>query len=132
MKRTIRRYKIGYALGAVLFAVGIAALLVVTWKILPEARSDSISPSAIWTLLWVEQFSIIPGVQFKLVYLVILSVSTMTSGAAVFAFSRQWFALPGETKRFQCPFCRRHWRTSHDIGQVTCPHCQHLVHPKIT
>lgn len=132
LERTIRRYKLGYAFSATLCFIGIAALFVVMRETWPEVSSNSNPLSTFWSLLWTKQFSPIPGVEFKLMYLVVLAAATLTSGAAVFAFSRQWFSLPGKTIRFQCPFCKKYWMASHDRGQVVCPHCHHLVHPKMS
>lgn len=131
MKRTIRRYKLGYALGATLCFIGLTALLVVIWKAWPEVSSGADPVSTFWTFLWEEQLNLIPGVESKFVYFIILAVVTLTSGAAVFAFSRQRFFLPGKTMKLKCPFCKKQWRASYDRGQVMCPHCHHLVHPKM-
>lgn len=68
---------------------------------------------------------------FKLISLVILAVVALVSGVAVFMFSRQWFYLPEGRLNLQCPFCKRFWVADSDRGQVLCPHCRHLVHPKL-
>lgn len=130
--RTIRRYKLGYIVGATLCLIGLIALLVVLWRAWPQLSSNPNPIAAFWNSLWEEQLSLIPGVQFKLLYFIILAAATLISGAAVFAFSRQWFFLPGRIMRLQCPFCKKYWKTSYDRGQILCPHCRHLVHPRIT
>lgn len=132
MKGTIRRYKLGYIVSATLCLIGLIALLVVLWKTWPQLSSNPNPLSAFWNSLWEEQLSLIPGVQFKLLYFIILAAATLISGAAMFAFSRQWFFLPGKTMRLQCPFCKKYWKASYDRGQILCPHCRHLVHPRIT
>jgi len=131
LKRTIQRYKLGYAISATLCFIGIVALLVVIREAWSEVSSSPDPLSVFWSLLWTKQFSLTSGIEFKLMYLIILAAATLTSGAAVFAFSRQWFSLPGKTIKFQCPFCKKYWRASYDRGQVICPHCRHLVHPKM-
>lgn len=131
LRRTIRRYRLGYVLGAILCFIGLAALAVVGWKVWPQISSSVDPVSTFWTFLWEEQLSLIPGVEFKPMYLIVLSGATLTSGAAVLAFSRQWFFLPEEMKKLQCPFCKKQWTASFDRGQVVCPHCNHLVHPRL-
>ncbi len=130
MKRTIRRYKLGYVLGATLCFIGLTALSVVMWRAWPEISLNADPVSAFWTFLWAEQLSLFPGVEFKFVYLIILAVATLSSAVIVFAFSRQWFSLPTLSMKLQCPFCKKYWRVSYNAGQVLCPHCRHLVHPK--
>lgn len=131
MKRTIRRYKLGYALGATLCFIGLVALAVVLWKAWYEVSSAADPTSAFWALLWTEQLSLLPGIEFKLMYLMILAAATLSLAAVVFAFSRQWFSLPGVAIKLQCPFCKRQWSARYDRGQVLCPHCNHLVHPRM-
>ncbi len=131
MKRTIRRYKLGYALSATLCLIGTAALLLVILKTWPEVSSNSSPLSIFWDSLWRDEPSLVPGVQFKLMYFMILAAATLTSGAAVLRFSRQCFFLPDKEMKLQCPFCKKQWKASYDRGQVLCPHCHHLVHPKM-
>ena len=87
--------------------------------------------SALWGVLWNEELGPVAGIQFKLVFLMILAAVTLASGLTVLAFSRQRFLLPGKTMELQCPFCRKSWTASYDRGQVLCPHCNHLIHPKM-
>lgn len=129
--KTIRRYKLGYALGGTLCVIGFTALFIVFWKVWPQISSNTYSLSGFWALLWEEKLRWIPGVEFKLAYFIILAAITLTSGAAILMFSRQRFFLPGKTMKLQCPFCKKQWRASYDRGQVLCPHCRHLVHPKM-
>ncbi len=131
MGRTIRRYKLGYVLGAILCFIGLVALAIVVWDAWPHLSSSVDPMSTFWTFLWEEQLNLIPGVESKPMYFITLAAATLISGAAVLAFSRQWFFLPGETKKLQCPFCRKQWIAGFDRGQVVCPHCNHVVHPRL-
>jgi hypothetical protein len=132
LKKAIRRYKLGYALGIALSIIGLMALLVLVWKAWPEASSSPDPLSAFRNYLFTGQLSFIPGVEFQPLYLVILAVLTLGCALAVFLFSRQKFLLPGRTMQLECPFCKKRWDASYDGGQVLCPHCHHLVHPKMT
>jgi hypothetical protein len=132
LKRIIRRYRLGYVVAATLCSIGLLALSVVLWKTWSQVYSTTNPISTFWDSLWKEQLSLIPGVQFKLAYFMILAAVTLISGIAVFAFSRQGFFLPSNIMRLQCPFCKKYWRASYDRGQVLCPHCRHLVHPRMT
>jgi hypothetical protein len=132
LKKAIRRYKLGYALAAILCFIGVIALLTVVWIIWPQIASSPDPFSVFWTSLWEEQVNWISGIEFKLMYFVILAATTLPLGVIVFAFSRQWFFLPGNVIKLQCPFCKRFWRARYDGGQVLCPHCQHLIHPRMS
>ncbi|HUV98281.1 MAG TPA: hypothetical protein VMW14_02125 [Candidatus Paceibacterota bacterium] len=132
MKKAIRRYKLGYGLGIALSAIGLTALSVLIWKAWPEASSSRDPLSAFWNYLFTGQLSFVPSVEFRPLYLVILAVITLSCALAVFLFSRQKFLLPGRTMQLECPFCKKHWHASYDRGQVLCPHCHHLIHPKMT
>jgi hypothetical protein len=132
LKRTLRRYRLGYILSAILCLIGLISLSIVILKSWPQMGSSSDFFSAFWVSLWEENLSLIPGLEFRLAYFLILSVATFVSAVAVFMFSRQSFLLPGKAFRLQCPFCKKFWRASYDRGQVLCPHCHHLVHPRMT
>ncbi len=101
------------------------------WNAWPSVTSSAEPLSAFWAFLWEEQLNIISGIEFKMMYLVILAAVAIPSGIAVLMFSRQWFFLPGRTISLQCPFCKKLWHASYDRGQVLCPHCHHLIHPKM-
>jgi hypothetical protein len=131
LRRTIRRYKLGYVVSGILLFSGFAALFVVAWEIWPELSSNSVSASTLWNLLWIKEMNIVPGLIFNLAYLLIFATATLVSGIIVFLFSRQWFNLPGRTFDLQCPFCNKYWKATFDRGQILCPHCRHLVHPKL-
>jgi DNA-directed RNA polymerase subunit RPC12/RpoP len=131
MTRILRRQKCAYALSLILCLLGLAAMfaaLRITWSEVSSAENPT---SVFWTLLWREQLDFIPGVKFKLAYLTILGAVMIVSGLVIWALSRQSFYLPEETVLFQCPFCKNKWRASRDKGLVQCPHCSHLVHPKM-
>ncbi|MGB9134775.1 MAG: hypothetical protein WCC63_04220 [Candidatus Bathyarchaeia archaeon] len=131
MRGTIRRYRLGYALGAVLCLIGIVSLLAVAWKAYEGMATTDDPMYVFWSFIWKEELGSLMGIQFKPVFLLILAAVTLVSGGAVFAFSRQRFFLPGKILKLQCPFCRKYWTASYDRGQVLCPHCNHLIHPKI-
>ena len=131
MKNTIRRYKLGYILGTTLCLAGVLLLLAVAWKAWPQVSSEADPMSAFWAFLWEEKFTLTSSVEYKLVYLLISAAAMLTSGIAVILFSRQRFFLPSKVMRLQCPFCKKQWSSSYDRGQVLCPHCHHLVHPKL-
>ncbi|UCE96232.1 MAG: hypothetical protein JSV51_01080 [Candidatus Bathyarchaeota archaeon] len=131
MRSALRRYKTGYLIGAILCLIGLIALLVLVWEAWPEVSYEEDPISAFWTFLWTGQFNLISGIEVKPMYLIILSVTALIFGMAVFAFSRQRFFLPGKNFKLQCPFCKKYWKAGYDRGQVSCPHCRHLVHPKL-
>jgi len=122
---------LGYVLGATLCFIGLAILFVVVWKAWPKLYSNADPVSTFCVFLWEEPLILIPGVEFKPAYFIILAAATLIAGVAVLAFSRQKFFLPGKTMKLQCSFCKKKWRASYDRGQVMCPHCHHLVHPKM-
>lgn len=131
MKRTIRRYKLGYVLGGALCFIGLASILFVVWKAWPQISSSPDPLSHFWTFLWEEQLSLVPSVELKLSYFAILAATMLIAGTTVLMYSRQLFFLPGKTMTLRCPFCKKQWLASYDRGQVLCPHCHHLVHPKM-
>ncbi len=132
MEKTIRRHKFGNIVGALFCLLGLIALIAVLWKAWPNLSSNPNPLSAFGNSLWEEQFSLLPGVQIRLIYFTFLGIAMLVIGASIYAFSRQWFFLPGKTMTLQCPFCRKSWKTSYDRGQILCPHCRHLVHPRLT
>jgi len=128
----LRRQKSGYALSLILCLIGITALFVALWKTWLKVSSAQDPFSAFWTLLWREQLDVIPGIEFKLAYLVILGTVTLISGVVVLGLSRQWFYLPiGETVLFQCPFCKKQWKAHRSQELVNCPYCRQQTYPKI-
>jgi hypothetical protein len=130
-KRMLRKQKSGYVLGLLLCLAGLILFAVVLWKMWPEISSAQNPTAVVWPSLWAEQPSFIPGIEFRLMYLVILGVAMLVFGVTVLGLSREWFSLAGETVTFECPFCRKRWRTRPDKALVHCPHCRQLVHPKM-
>lgn len=132
MSKTIRRQKTGYALSLIFCLVGITALFVALWKTWPEVSLANNPISTFWALLWRDQLGLIPGVGFKLAYLIILGTIMIVSGVVVLALSRQRFYLPTEEiVLFQCSFCRKQWR-GHKSKEITnCPQCHKQTYPRI-
>ena len=131
MKRILRRQKSGYALSLILCLTGLTTICLTVWKTWPKVSSAGNPLSTFWTLLWTEQLDFISGIDFKLIYLTILGAVMLIFGVVIWALSRKWFYLAGETVLFQCPFCKKRWRASPDKGLVHCPHCRQLIHPKM-
>jgi len=130
--KILRRQKSAYMLSLIFCLVGIVALLVTLWKTYPQLSSSGDPFSTFLSLLWTEKLTLISGLEFKLIYLVILGDVLLISGVALWILSRQWFLLPGKTVWFQCPFCNKKWRSIGDKALIHCPHCRQLVHPRIT
>lgn len=131
MVKILRRQKSAYALSAVLCLLGLTALSITLWKTWPKISSAENPLSTYWTLLWNEQLEFVPGIGFKLAYLLISATVLFGSAVLVWALSRKWFYLPGDIVLFQCPFCNKKWRATEDKALVHCPHCNQLVHPRI-
>lgn len=129
MKKILRKQKSAYALSLILCLTGMAAFLTALWKTWPQITSAENPLSAFLSLLWTEKLDFIHGLEFKLVYLFILGDVMIVSGVIIWALSRQWLLIPGKTVWFQCPFCKKKWRSSGDKALVHCPHCRQLVHP---
>jgi len=131
MRKILRTQKSAYALSLILCLMGIVAVLTALWKTWPQVSSAENPFLTFLALLWSEKLDLIPGIEFKLVYLFILGDVMLISGVITGVLSRQWFLLPGRTVWFQCPFCKKKWRSSVDNALVHCPHCRQLVHPKM-
>jgi hypothetical protein len=127
--KILRMQKPAYALGLLLCLLGIIALLATLWKTWPQVSSVKDPFSTFLALLWTEKLDLIPGLEFKLVYLVVFGDVMLIAGVVVCVFSVRWFYLPGKTVWYQCPFCKKDWRSSGDKALVHCPHCRQLVHP---
>jgi len=132
MTKILRRQKSGYALSLILCLVGLTALFVALWKTWSKVSSAQNPSSVFWTILWREQLDFIPGIEFKLAYLVILGTVMLISGLIVLALSRQWFHLPaGQTVLFQCPFCKKQWKAHKSQELVNCPYCRQQTYPRM-
>jgi DNA-directed RNA polymerase subunit RPC12/RpoP len=131
MKKILRKEKSTYALSLMLCFMGIVALLATLWITWPTVSSAENPFSAYSTLLWTEKLNLIPGLEFKLIYLVVLGDVMLISGVVIWALSREWFLLPEKIVWYQCTFCKKKWRASGDKALVRCPHCRQLVHPKM-
>lgn len=124
----IRRSKFGYALAAVFFLAGVAAIMVVLWEAWPQISSSPEPLSAFWEALWAMELAPVPGISLRLIALAVFSAAMLGTGVAVLLFSRQWFFLPGERVKLQCSFCKKIWKARHyPEGRVLCPHCHHQV-----
>ena len=131
MKKILRTQKSAYVLSVILCLTGMAALFTTLWKTWPQISSSENAFSTFLTLLWTEKLDLIPGLEFKLIYLFILGDVMLISGVLTWILSRQWFLLPGKTVWFQCPYCNKKWKSMEDKALVHCPHCRQLIHPKM-
>ena len=132
MKRILRKQKSAYVLSLTFCLVGIVAFLGALWKTYPYL-SSSVNPfSTFLSLLWTENLSFASWFEFKLVYLFIFGDVMLIVGVVLWILSRQWFLLPGKTVWYQCPFCKKKWKSTGDKTLVHCPYCRQLVHPQIT
>jgi DNA-directed RNA polymerase subunit RPC12/RpoP len=131
MRRILRKQKSAYALSLVLCLLGVAALLVVLWKAYPKISSSADPFSTFLSLLWTEELTVFSWFSFKLIYLVVLGDALLIAGFLLWVLSRQWFVVPSETVWFQCPFCKKKWKSTGDKALVHCPYCRQLVHPRI-
>ncbi len=131
MKQILKKQKSAYALSLMLCFVGTVALLATLWITWPTVSSAENPFSAYSALLWTEKLNLIPGLEFKLIYLVVLGDVMLISGVVIWVLSREWFLLPGKIVWYQCTFCKKKWRASGDKALVHCPHCRQLVHPKM-
>lgn len=129
--RILRRQRSAYALSLILALAGTTALLITLWKTWPQISSVKDPFSTFMQLLWTEKLDFISGVEFKLIYLVVLGDVMLISAVVVYVLSVQWFFLPGKIVWYRCPFCHKDWRSSGDKALVHCPHCRQLVHPTL-
>ena len=132
MRRILRRQTSVYALSLALCLVGIVALVIAVWKTYPQLSSSANPLSTFLSLLWSENLTLTSGIEFKLIYLVILGDVMLISGVVLWILSRQWFLLPGNTVWFECPFCKKKWRSLRDKALTHCPYCNQLIHPRMT
>jgi DNA-directed RNA polymerase subunit RPC12/RpoP len=132
MKKVLRKQKSAYALSLILCLAGIFAILGTLWKAYPQLSSSEDPFSTFLSLLWTEKITLGSLLEFKLIYLVILGDVMLISGAILWILSRQWLLIPERTVWFECPFCKKKWKSIGDKALVHCPHCRQLVHPKIT
>jgi hypothetical protein len=127
--KTVRRQKSAYALSLFLCTVGVLAFIAAVWETWPEVSSAKDPFSTFLTLLWAEKLDFVPGLEFKLIYLVILGDAMFISGVIIAVLSVQLIYLPGKNVWYRCPFCNKDWKSSGDKALVHCPHCRQLVHP---
>ena len=130
MRKILRKSRYGYALGVVLFLIGISAIIYAFWRIWLETGSFNEFLAAFWNLLWTEEINLTAGVSFKLIFLFIFGMTALIFSALILAFSRKWFVV-GEKVLVECPFCKRRWRTDPQKALVHCPYCRQLIHPRI-
>lgn len=132
MRKTLRKQKTAYALSLLFCSIGIVAIITAIWKTYPQAFASVDPFSTFLSLLWSEKLTLIPEVEFSLIYLFILGDIMLISGVVLWVLSRQWLLIPGMTVWFQCPFCNKKWRSISDKALVHCPYCNQLIHPKMT
>jgi hypothetical protein len=131
MKKVLRRQTSGYVLSFLLLFFGITAFVLALWRTWHQVSQAGNPFSVFWESLWTEQLVFLPGVEFKLVYLIVLSTAMLIAAFVVFALSRQWILLGRKDSWVECPFCKQRWRTSPVIALGLCPHCRQLVHPRL-
>lgn len=131
MRRILRKQKSAYALSLTLCLLGVAAFMAILWKTYPTISSSSDPLSTFLSLLWTEELSLSSWLSIKLIHLVVLGDILLIAGVTLWVLSRQWFVVPGKTVWFQCPFCKKKWRSTGDKALVHCPYCRQLVHPRI-
>ena len=130
MRKVLRKSRYGYALGVVLFLIGISAIIYAFWRGWLETGSFNEFLTAFWNLLWTEEIDLVAGISFKLIFLFIFGMTALIFSALILAFSRKWFVV-GEKVLVECPFCKRRWRTDPQKALVHCPYCRQLIHPRI-
>ena len=130
MGKILRKSRYGYALGVVLFLIGISTIIYTFWGVWLETGSFNEFLTAFWNLLWTEEIDLVAGISFKLIFLFILGMTALIFSALILAFSRKWFVV-GEKVLVECPFCKRRWRTDPQKALVHCPYCRQLIHPRI-
>lgn len=131
MKRILRKQKSIYALSLIFCLTGITAILGALWKTYPQLSSSTNPFSTFLSLLWTEKIILGSLLELKLIYFFILGDIMLVLGVTLWLFSRQWFIVPGKNVWYQCPFCKKKWKSIGDKALVHCPHCNQLIHPKI-
>lgn len=130
--KILLKQKSAYALSLVLLLLGISAVLFTVWKTYPQISSSSSPFSTFFSLLWTESMTLFAGFEFKLIFLFILGDAMLIASVIVWVLSRQWLVIPGRAVWFQCPFCKKKWRATEDKALTHCPHCNQLIHPRMT
>ncbi|MEM3464776.1 MAG: hypothetical protein QXK47_01130 [Candidatus Bathyarchaeia archaeon] len=131
MRKILRKQKSAYTLSLTLCLLGVATFTAILWKTYPTISTSSDPLSTFLSLLWTEELSLSSWLSIKLIHLVILGDILLIAGVTLWVLSRQWFVVPGKTVWFQCPFCKKKWRSTGDKALVHCPYCRQLVHPRI-
>jgi hypothetical protein len=124
-----RRQRSAYALSLLLCLMGIVALLATLWITWPQISAARDPFSTFLTLVWTKNLDFIPGLEFRLAYLVALGDVMLISGVIVSVLSVQRFYLPGKVVWYRCPWCHKDWRSSGIKALIHCPHCRQMVHP---
>lgn len=127
--KILRRQRSAVALSIALCVAGVVALLATLWETWQQISIAKDPFSTFLSLLWTQKLDLIQGIEFRLVYLVILGDVLLIVGVVVYVLSVQWFYLPGKIVWYRCPFCNKDWRSTGDKALVHCPHCRQLVHP---
>ena len=96
MGKVLRKSRYGYALGVVLFLIGISAIICTFWRVWLETGSFNEFLAAFWNILWKEEVDLVAGISFKLIFLFILGMTAQIFSALILAFSRKWFVAAGE------------------------------------
>ncbi|MCD6241555.1 hypothetical protein J7K27_08640, partial [Candidatus Bathyarchaeota archaeon] len=91
MRKILRKSRYGYALGVILFLIGISAIIYTFWRVWLETGSFNEFLTAFWNLLWTEEIDLVAGISFKPIFLFIFGMTALIFSALILAFSRKWF-----------------------------------------
>ena len=144
MAMTILRRKTGYALGVLLFVIGILILGVVLWKLWQfEVFSSSDILSALSAKLYEEN---VFGMGLKLFHYPIIGVILLLVGGAILALRREKIQVVEEvTVLLECPRCNNQWEEPmgkeqlrsmgypqvRTLSRRRCSNCGKFIRPKI-
>ena len=103
MRKVLRKSRYGYALGVVLFLIGISAIIYAFWRVWLEIGSFNEFLAAFWNLLWTEEIDLVAGISSKLIFLFILGMTALIFSALTLAFSRKWI-VAGKKSSCRVPF----------------------------
>ena len=144
MAMTILRKKTGYALGVLLFVIGVIVLGVVLWKLWQfEVFSSPDILKALSEKLYEEN---VFGMGLKLFHYPIIGVILLLVGGAILALRREKIQVVEEvTVLLECPRCNNQWEEPmgkeqlksmgypqvRTLSRRRCSNCGKFIRPKI-